>query len=146
MSGFLNRVQLIGNLGRDPESHVTKEGNKVVRFDIATSERWVDDLSGERRDRTEWHPVAIFSKGLGDVAGEVPDKGRKVFVEGQLRTRKWMDRSGSERRTTRIELTPFNGTLTFLDSKRDEERTVRDDAAPQSFMNEANNIVDEIPF
>src|SRR4029077_16913937 len=122
MSGFLNRVQLIGNLGRDPEVRTMQNGGQVVTLSIATTESWKDDRSGERRERTEWHRVVIFNDGLGKIAERYLQKGAKVYLEGKLTTRKWQDQSGADRYSTEIHLTPFNGVLTFLDSRRDGER------------------------
>ena len=122
MSGYLNRVQLIGNLGRDPEVRTMQNGGQVVTLSVATSESWTDDRSGERRARTEWHRVVIFNEGLGKIADRYLPKGAKVYLEGKLTTRKWQDQSGADRYSTEIHLTPFNGVLTFLDSKRDGER------------------------
>jgi single-strand DNA-binding protein len=114
MSGFLNRVQLIGNLGRDPEVRTMQNGGQVVTLSIATSESWKDDRSGERRERTEWHRVVIFNEGLGKIAERYLQKGAKIYLEGKLTTRKWQDQSGADRYSTEIHLTPFNGVLTFL--------------------------------
>ena len=122
MSGFLNRVQLIGNLGRDPEVRTMQNGGQVVTLSIATSESWKDDSSGERRERTEWHRVVIVNEGLGKLAERYLQKGAKVYLEGKLTRRKWQDQSGADRYSTEIHLTPFNGVLTFLDSRRDGER------------------------
>ena len=122
MSGFLNRVQLIGNLGRDPEVRTTQSGGRVVTLSIATSESWKDERSGERRERTEWHRVVIFNEGLGKIAERYLEKGAKVYLEGKLTTRKWQDQSGADRYSTEIHLTPYNGVLTFLDSRRDGAR------------------------
>jgi single-strand DNA-binding protein len=129
MSGFLNRVQLIGNLGRDPEVRTMQNGGQVVTLSIATSESWKDDRSGERRERTEWHRVVIFNEGLGKLAERYLRKGAKVYLEGKLTTRKWQDQSGADRYSTEIHLTPFNGALTFLDSRRDGERPSGGDPA-----------------
>lgn len=122
MSGSLNKVSLIGHLGNDPEVRNFQNGGRVVTLSIATSESWKDANSGERRERTEWHKVAIFNEGLGTLAEKYLAKGSKVYLEGQLRTRKWQDQSGADRYTTEIHLTPYNGSLTFLDNKRDDER------------------------
>ena len=119
MSGFLNRVQLIGNLGRDPEVRTTQGGERIVTLNIATSESWKDRLSGERKERTEWHRVVIFNNGLGEVAEKYLRKGAKIFLEGKLATRKWTDQSGQDRYSTEIVISPYNGTITFLDSRRD---------------------------
>jgi len=118
MSGpSLNRVTLIGNLGADPEVRTTAAGRRIVRFSVATTERW-KDASGARQERTDWHRVAIFSPGLGKLAEDYLRKGSKVLVEGQLRTSKWQDQAGQDRYTTEVVLMPYNGLLTFLDSRR----------------------------
>jgi single-strand DNA-binding protein len=115
MAGSLNKVMLIGNLGADPEVRSFQNGGKVCNLRIATSEQWKDRNSGERQERTEWHQVAIFSEGLVSVAERFLRKGSKVYVEGQLQTRKWQDQSGNDRYSTEIVLRGFNGTLTMLD-------------------------------
>ena len=116
MSASLNRVQLIGNLGNDPEVRTMQNGGQVVTLSIATSESWKDDTSGERRERTEWHRVVVFN-GLAKIAEQYLHKGSKVFVEGQLRTRKWQDQSGADRYSTEIHLSAFQSTLILLDKK-----------------------------
>jgi single-strand DNA-binding protein len=121
MSG-LNRVQLIGNLGRDPEVHTTQGGKSITTLTVATGESWRDERTGERVERTEWHRVVIFAEGLGKAVAEHLRKGAKVYLEGQLRTRKWQDGSGADRYSTEIHLTPYNGVVTFLDSRRDAGR------------------------
>ena len=118
MSGSLNKVQLIGNLGADPESRAMQNGGLVVTLSVATNESWRDQASGERRTRTEWHRVVIFNEGLGRIADQYLTKGARVYVEGMLRTRKWQDAEGRDRYGTEIHLTPYNGTLTFLDVPR----------------------------
>ena len=115
MAGSLNKVMLIGNLGADPEVRSFQNGGKVCNLRIATTENWKDRNSGERQERTEWHTVAIFSEGLVNVAERYLRKGSKVFVEGQLQTRKWQDQSGNDRYSTEVVLRGFNGTLTMLD-------------------------------
>ena len=122
MSGYLNKATLIGNLGRDPELRTTQNGGNVVTLSVATSENWKDERTGERRERTEWHRIVIFNEGLGNAAEKYLRKGSKVYVEGQIRTRKWQDQSGADRYSTEIHLTPYNGVLIFLDNKRDEDR------------------------
>jgi single-strand DNA-binding protein len=122
MSGYLNKATLIGNLGNDPEVRTMQNGGRVVTLSIATSESWKDDRSGEHRERTEWHRVVIFNDGLGKIAEQYLAKGAKVYIEGQLRSRKWQDPSGVDRSVTEIHLTPYNGTLTFLDKKKDGSR------------------------
>lgn len=116
MAGSLNKVMLIGNLGADPEVKSFQNGGKVCNLRIATSEQWKDKNSGERQERTEWHTVAIFSEGLVSVAERFLRKGSKVYIEGQLQTRKWQDAQGNDRYSTEIVLRGFNGTLTMLDS------------------------------
>ena len=118
MSGFLNKVQLIGNLGRDPEVRSTQSGKKVVTLNVATGESW-KDASGNKVERTEWHRVVIWNEGLGEIAEKYLAKGAKVYVEGKLTTRKWQDQDGNDRYSTEIHLTPYNGTMTFLDSAPD---------------------------
>ncbi|AHD01019.1 single-stranded DNA-binding protein [Leisingera methylohalidivorans] len=117
MAGSLNKVMLIGNLGRDPEVRSFQNGGKVCNLRIATSENWKDRNTGERRERTEWHSVAIFSEGLVRVAEQYLRKGSKVYIEGQLQTRKWQDQSGQDRYSTEIVLQGFGSTLTMLDGR-----------------------------
>ncbi|MBL4918299.1 single-stranded DNA-binding protein [Szabonella alba] len=114
MAGSVNKVILIGNLGRDPEVRSFPNGGKVVNLRIATSENWRDKASGERRERTEWHSVAIFNEALGRIAEQYLRKGSTVYIEGQLETRKWQDQSGADRYTTEIVLRQFRGELTLL--------------------------------
>lgn len=114
MAGSVNKVILIGNLGRDPEVRSFQNGGKVVNLRIATSETWRDRTSGERKERTEWHSVAIFNEPLGKIAEQYLKKGSTVYIEGQLETRKWQDQSGQDRYTTEIVLRPYSGALTLL--------------------------------
>ena len=114
MAGSVNKVILIGNLGRDPEVRSFQNGGKVVNLRIATSESWRDRQSGERKERTEWHSVAIFDENLAKVAEQYLRKGSTVYIEGQLETRKWQDQSGQDRYTTEIVLRPFRSALTML--------------------------------
>jgi single-strand DNA-binding protein len=116
MAGSVNKVILVGNLGRDPEVRSFQNGGKVVNLRIATSENWKDRNTGERKERTEWHSVAIFSEPLARIAEQYLHKGSKVYIEGQLETRKWQDQSGQDRYTTEIVLRPYRGELTLLDS------------------------------
>ena len=115
MAGSLNKVMLIGNLGADPEVRSFQNGGKVCNLRIATSEKWKNRDTGAPEERTEWHTVAIFSEGLVNVAENYLKKGSKVFIEGQLRTRKWQDQNGNDRYSTEVVLQGFNGTLTMLD-------------------------------
>jgi single-strand DNA-binding protein len=117
MAGSVNKVILIGNLGRDPEVRSFQNGGKVCNLRIATSETWKDRTTGERKERTEWHSVAIFSEPVARIAEQYLRKGSKVYIEGQLETRKWQDQSGQERYTTEIVLRPYSGTLTLLDGR-----------------------------
>ena len=116
MAGSVNKVILVGNLGKDPEVRNTQSGSKIVNLTVATSETWNDRQSGERKERTEWHRVVIFNDRLGDVAERFLRKGRKVYLEGELRTRKWTDQSGQERYTTEVTIDRFRGELVLLDS------------------------------
>ena len=115
MAGSVNKVIIVGNLGRDPESKSFQNGGKVVNLRIATSENWKDRNTGERKEKTEWHSVAIFNEGLANVAERFLKKGSKVYIEGQLQTRKWQDAQGQDRYSTEIVLQGFNSVLTMLD-------------------------------
>jgi single-strand DNA-binding protein len=117
MAGSVNKVILIGNLGKDPEARTMNNGGEVISFSIATSETWNDKQSGEKRDKTEWHNIVIFNENLGRVAKQYLRKGSSVYVEGQLQTRKWTDQSGADRYTTEIVLQRFRGELTLLGSR-----------------------------
>lgn len=117
MAGSVNKVIIIGNLGRDPEVRTFQNGGKVCNLRIATSETWKDKTTGERRERTEWHSVAIFSEPLARVAEQYLRKGSKVYIEGQLETRKWQDQSGQDRYSTEVVLRPYTSTLTMLDGR-----------------------------
>lgn len=119
MAGSINKVILVGNLGADPRVSNTQSGTKVVNLSVATTDTWRDKASGERKDRTEWHRVVIFNPQLADIAERYLRKGSKVYIEGQLQTRKWEDTNGGERYTTEVVLQNFNGNLTLLDSKGD---------------------------
>ena len=117
MAGSVNKVILIGNLGRDPEVRSFQNGGKVCNLRIATSEAWKDKNTGERREKTEWHSVAIFQEGLVRIAEQYLRKGSKVYIEGQLQTRKWQDQSGQDKYSTEVVLQGFGGTLTMLDGR-----------------------------
>ena len=117
MAGSINKVILIGNLGRDPEVRTFQNGGKVCNLRIATSETWKDRSTGERREKTEWHSVAIFSEGLVRVAEQYLRKGSKVYIEGKLQTRKWQDQNGQDRYATEVALQGFDGTLVMLDGR-----------------------------
>ena len=118
MAGSVNKVILVGNLGKDPEVRHTQSGSKIVSFPLATSDTWNDRQSGERRERTEWHRVVIFNERSGDVAERFLRKGRKVYIEGELRTRKWTDQGGQEHYTTEVVIDRFRGELVLIDSNR----------------------------
>jgi single-strand DNA-binding protein len=117
MAGSVNKVILVGNLGRDPEIRSLQDGNKVANLSVATSESWRDKATGERRDKTEWHRVVIFNERIIDVVEKYLKKGAKVYLEGALQTRKWTDQSGVEKYTTEVVLQRFRGELTMLDSR-----------------------------
>ena len=117
MSGSVNKVILIGNLGRDPEVRTMPSGDKIVTFSLATTESWRDKATGERKDKTEWHNVAIFNENLGRVAEQYCKKGAKIYIEGQLQTREYTDRDGNQRKATEVVLQRFRGELTLLDSR-----------------------------
>lgn len=117
MAGSVNKVIIVGNLGRDPEVRAFPNGGKVVNLNIATSETWRDKASGERKERTEWHRVSILNEPLGKIAEQYLKKGSKVYIEGQLETRKWTDQSGAEKYSTEVVLRPYRGELTLLDGR-----------------------------
>jgi len=117
MAGSVNKVILVGNLGADPEIRHTQDGRPIANLRVATSENWRDRNTGERREKTEWHNVAIFNEGLCKIAEQYLRKGSKIYLEGQLQTRKWQDREGNDRYTTEVVLQGFNSTLTMLDGR-----------------------------
>jgi single-strand DNA-binding protein len=148
MAGSVNKVILVGNLGKDPEVRRTNAGDPIVNFSVATSETWRDKGTGERKERTEWHRVVIFNENLAKVAEQYLHKGSKVFLEGQLQTRKWTDKDGAERYTTEVVLSRFRGEMVLLDSRGEgggaPARTGGSGEPPASF--ERNEMDDEIPF
>ncbi len=154
MAGSVNKVILVGNLGRDPEVRSTQQGGELVNLSIATSETWRDRNTGERRERTEWHRVVIFNENLVRVAKDYLQKGRKVYVEGQLQTRKWQDQSGQDRYSTEVVLGRFRGDLQILDSRQGGGGGQFDggDQGYDSLPDDANRSMppaeldDEIPF
>ena len=119
MAGSVNKVILVGNLGKDPEIRRTQDGRPIANLSVATSETWRDKATGERRERTEWHRVVIFNEGLCRIAEQYLKKGSKVYLEGQLQTRKWQDQSGQDKYTTEVVLQNFNSQLTMLDRAGD---------------------------
>lgn len=147
MAGSLNKVMIIGNLGRDPEVRTFQNGGKVCNLRIATSETWKDRDTGERRERTEWHSVAVFTEGLVRVCEQYLRKGSKVYVEGQLQTRKWQDQSGQDRYSTEIVLQGFGGTLAMLDGRSESggQSGGGYDQGPQGGYG-GGEMDDEIPF
>jgi single-strand DNA-binding protein len=120
MAGSVNKVILVGNVGRDPEVRNAQNGTKIVNFTLATSETWNDKASGERKERTEWHRVVVFNERIGDVVERFVKKGRQVYVEGSLQTRKWTDQSGQEKYTTEVVIDRFRGELTLLGGRADD--------------------------
>jgi len=153
MAGSVNRVILIGNLGRDPEVKTFSNGGKVCNLRIATSETWKDRTSGERKERTEWHAVTIYAELLANLAERYLKKGSKVYIEGQLETRKWQDQAGADRYSTEIALRPFKSELTFLDApssggeQRQDRGGYEPERKPQSPPgDDRSGFDDEIPF
>ena len=153
MSGSVNKVTLIGNLGRDPEIRAMQNGDKIVQLSVATSDRWKDKSSGEQRERTEWHRVVIFNDALGKIAEQYLKKGSTVYLEGQLQTRKWTDQqSGQEKYTTEVVLQRFKGELTLLGSRSDNQvgndynKSEIDKSSESPVSNIASDLDDEIPF
>lgn len=143
MSGTVNKVIILGNLGRDPDVRSFPSGGKVCNLRIATSESWKDKNTGERKDRTEWHSVAIYADGAAKFAEQYLTKGAKVYVEGQLETRKWQDQSGADRYTTEITVRPYSGMLTMISGN--SERNA-DNGAHESGPDRREEMDDEIPF
>jgi len=154
MSGSVNKVTLIGNLGRDPEVRAMQNGDKIVQLSVATSDRWKDKNSGEQRERTEWHRVVIFNDALGKIAEQYLKKGNTVYLEGQLQTRKWTDQqSGQEKYTTEVVLQRYRGELTLLGSRTENQINNYQDNAQIDQSNQASisndiasDLDDEIPF
>jgi single-strand DNA-binding protein len=153
MAGSVNKVILVGNLGRDPEVRQLQDGSKVVQFSVATSDRWRDRQSGETRERTEWHRVVIFNERLGEVAERFLRKGAKVYLEGSLQTRKWTGNDGQERTTTEVVLARFRGELTMLDARGDVGAGAAVDTgyapaidSPSGGGRSLTDLDDEIPF
>ena len=126
MAGSVNKVIIVGNLGKDPEVRTFPNGGKVCNFPVATSETWRDRNSGEKQERTQWHNIAIFSEPLVNIAERFLKKGSKIFVEGQLETRKWQDNTGADRYSTEVVLRPYKGELTLLDNKPETDNTQRE--------------------
>jgi len=156
MAGSVNKVTLIGNLGKDPEIRTFQNGGRVCNLTVATSENWKDKTTGERKEKTEWHRVVIFNENLVGVAERYLKKGRKVYLEGQLETRKWQDQSGAEKYSTEVVLRPYRGELVLIDSNRDGASGGGDSSSFGSSDNgggsssigggKGMDIDDEIPF
>jgi single-strand DNA-binding protein len=150
MAGSVNKVILIGNLGRDPEVRRLTSGDPVVNLSIATSESWRDKASGERKEKTEWHRVVIFNENIAKVAEQYLKKGSKIYLEGQLQTRKYTDKDGSEKYSTEIVLQRYRGELAMLDGRGDGERAERPAMAGTSedarSFQRSGDLDDEIPF
>jgi single-strand DNA-binding protein len=167
MAGSVNKVILVGNLGRDPELRSTQDGMRVANLRVATSESWRDRVSGERKERTEWHSVVIFNERLAEIAEKYLRKGSKVYLEGALQTRKWTDNAGQDRYTTEIVLNRFRGELTMLDGAGGrgaggppmeggydegygggfgDEPAARSSATPTRTRTPVNDLDDDIPF
>jgi len=153
MAGSVNKVIIVGNLGKDPEIRTFQNGGRVASFSVATSESWKDKTSGERKEKTEWHRISVLNENLVGIVERYLKKGAKVYLEGQLETRKWTDKEGQEKYTTEVVLRPFRGELTMLDGKRDTSTSVsNDDMAPalsnvsSSSSGGAAELDDTIPF
>jgi single-strand DNA-binding protein len=142
----LNRVMLIGHLGKDPEIRATQDGREIANFSLATSESWKDKATGERKEKSEWHRVVVFNEGLVKVVKSYLRKGSKVYVEGAITTRKWTDNSGVEKYSTEIVLQNFNGTIVLLDGKDAQEATPHSAAKTDGYAPAPTAIDDEIPF
>lgn len=142
----VNKVIILGALGRDPEVRTFQSGGKVCNLRVATSERWKDRNSGEQKERTEWHSVAIFSEPLANIAEQYLRKGSKVYLEGQLETRKWQDQSGQDRYSTEVALRPYRSTLTLLDKPSGQNSYQGSNAGPQTSAPVHDDLSDEIPF
>lgn len=145
MAGSINKVILVGNLGREPEIRNSSDGSKIVSFSIATSETWKDKNTGERKDKTEWHRIVIFNDRLADVAEKYLKKGSKVYIEGQLQTRKWTDNNNMERYTTEVVISRFRGEMTLLDS-RGSDSMLSDSAEAPSLPSHFDDLNDDVPF
>lgn len=144
MAGSVNKAILVGNLGADPEIRRTQDGRAIANLRLATSESWRDKSSGERKERTEWHRVVIFNEALAKIAEQYLHKGSKVYIEGQIQTRKWQDKDGQDRYSTEVVLQGFNATLTMLDTKQEGGNPVP--KQPEPGTGAAKDMDDEIPF
>jgi len=153
MAGSINKVILVGNVGKDPEIRTTQDNREIATIVLATSESWKDKATGERKDKTEWHRIVVFSEGLVNVIKNYIKKGSKLYVEGSLQTRKWVDNSAIERYSTEVVIQGYSGTITMLDNKSSHE-SHDEEKSERSFLGNAmqekqefnQNIDDEIPF
>ena len=157
MAGSVNKVILLGNLGRDPEIRSTQSGSKMATFSMATSKRWRDKNTQEQRDKTSWHNIVVFGDGLVDIVEKYVKKGSKIYVEGELQTRKWQDQDGNDRYTTEVVLQGFNSNLTLLDTRNAtnniEDKEINTDQTASNFENptsakssDSSESDDDIPF
>ena len=150
MAGSVNKVILVGNLGRDPEVRSMQNGGELVNLSIATSEQWRDRNSNEKKEKTEWHRVVIFNENLVRVAKDFLQKGKKVYIEGQLQTRKWQDQTGNDRYSTEVVLQGFNSSFKILSSKNNQVESLPGNNEKSSLPNDdnvpSNDLDDEIPF
>lgn len=150
MAGSVNKVILVGNIGRDPEVRTTQGGDRVVSFSLATTESWRDKNTGERKDHTEWHNVVIWNDALGKIAEQYCRKGAKVYLEGSLQTREYTDKDGNQRKTTEVVLARFRGEMTLLDGPKSEgsrdERAAPSSASSGSRAPLRDQLNDDIPF
>jgi single-strand DNA-binding protein len=148
MVGSVNKVMLIGNVGAEPQIRSTQDGKEIASFTIATSESWKDRATGEKKEKTEWHRIVVFAEGLVGVIKNYVKKGSKIYIEGTLQTRKWVDNAGVEKYTTEVVLQGYNGTLTLLDSKTGgtDSYSNNDKQQNSNNYNMNNDLDDEIPF
>ena len=154
MAGSINKVILLGRLGGDPEIRVSQDGNKIARFSIATSESWKDKNTNEKKDRTEWHRIVIFSAGLADVAEKYLKKGSQIYIEGQIRHRKYTDQSGMEKNISEVVLQGYNTTLTMVDNRNNSETNELSSPSLDNSTADKNvtsdfdsvDVEDEVPF
>ena len=151
MAGSVNKVILVGNLGRDPEVRHTQDGSKIVQLSVATSEIWKDKATGERKDRTEWHRVIVLNERLAEICEKYLRKGSKIYLEGQLQTRKWTDNSGQDRYTTEIVLQRYRGEVTMLDGRNDPSTAMSETSFETPYASGetpslSHDSDDEIPF
>ena len=146
MSGSVNRVILVGSLGRDPEVRTTQSGDRVVNFSLATSESWRDKSTGERKDKTEWHNVTIWNEALGKIAEQYCRKGSKVYLEGSLQTREYTDKDGNQRKATEVVLARFRRELTLLDGGKRDDAPKTQSAPTERRGSMKDELNDEVPF